>query len=609
MVFGDLPFAELPGGDEGEESGSLLDRQTVRKNFQAVPFYTPSIAVGRGRRRDGAGDALGRPDQLPGARQGGRRRRALRLRDRPSSRCASRWWCSRRCPASCARATASPRPRWRVVEGAGGAGSAEAASRGSSSTARRRSRSSGSRTARNGSLRLPGAPTPVYDAEGRLTRSDVQFRLGAERSSDGAGDAFEVRLPLRDDRDRVVASALATLAPGSAVALPEPAEPARAGLARRKLLVVVRAGDRRARRGARLPAALPVRLHRAAAVDGARAARAAALPRPAASRGGDAALDRAVADTLDWLPLVRAAERAGRLLAGRRGVGRAHLVGGRVPRRGARGRLHGRRRALAQADSPRSNRRCARTTRASSTASPGRSAPGRCAALARAGKFDAAYGNELARRAQFLDLENVANVVTAFDRAGRADGAGGRAARGRALEGLRSCGSTRAGRSTAACRTRAAARATALLLTSEARTLAEMTRALAGRGRGARRRRSSRCSPTRSIGRGRGDGWGSTNANASAILALAEMLGKGRMEAVAASLTVVGAGASRAARSGAGSPTAFWQSTDGGPASLTLGEHGPRAGGARPVCTRAPSSATCRPLPDRRRRRAATASW
>ena len=47
LVFGFLPFAESPGGDERRgRAGSLLDRATVRKNFKAVPYYNPAILVG-----------------------------------------------------------------------------------------------------------------------------------------------------------------------------------------------------------------------------------------------------------------------------------------------------------------------------------------------------------------------------------------------------------------------------------------------------------------------------------------------------------------------------------------------------------------------------------
>ena len=47
LAFGYLPFAENPGGGEGEEEApSLLDRVTVRRNFQPVPYFNPAIPVG-----------------------------------------------------------------------------------------------------------------------------------------------------------------------------------------------------------------------------------------------------------------------------------------------------------------------------------------------------------------------------------------------------------------------------------------------------------------------------------------------------------------------------------------------------------------------------------
>jgi hypothetical protein len=45
------------------------------------------------------------------------------------------------------------------------------------------------------------------------------------------------------------------------------------------------------------------------------------------------------------------------------------------------------------------------------------------AALAQAGQFDEAYAAELARRAQFLNLEAKAQVVQAFARAGQSPSA------------------------------------------------------------------------------------------------------------------------------------------------------------------------------------------
>src|SRR3972149_1795775 len=51
-VFGFLPFAPEPGGGEGEEARGLLDRQTIRRTFEPVPYYNPAIIVGA----DGQGE-------------------------------------------------------------------------------------------------------------------------------------------------------------------------------------------------------------------------------------------------------------------------------------------------------------------------------------------------------------------------------------------------------------------------------------------------------------------------------------------------------------------------------------------------------------------------
>ena len=50
-VVGNLPFRENPGGGgwEGEEASSILDRTTVRRNFQSVPYFNPTIPVSNGR--------------------------------------------------------------------------------------------------------------------------------------------------------------------------------------------------------------------------------------------------------------------------------------------------------------------------------------------------------------------------------------------------------------------------------------------------------------------------------------------------------------------------------------------------------------------------------
>src|SRR5256885_9064636 len=60
-----------------------------------------------------------------------------------------------------------------------------------------------------------------------LFRSEVAFKVAVERLSDGVGDAFEVKLPIRDDRQRVTTRLLAELRAGAPVALPAVPEAAR----------------------------------------------------------------------------------------------------------------------------------------------------------------------------------------------------------------------------------------------------------------------------------------------------------------------------------------------------------------------------------------------
>ena len=43
-------------------------------------------------------------------------------------------------------------------------------------------------------------PTPPYQEDGTLAYERVTFRFGVQRTSDSASDAFEVPLPIRDDR-------------------------------------------------------------------------------------------------------------------------------------------------------------------------------------------------------------------------------------------------------------------------------------------------------------------------------------------------------------------------------------------------------------------------
>lgn len=136
-------------------------------------------------------------------------------------------------------------------------------------------------------------------------------------------------------------------------------------------------------------------------------------------------------------------------------------------------------------------------------------------ALAEGGRLDAAYFAELSRRAEFLPNESVAQIASAATRlpgvdpqivATLMDGVWSRV-KFASRKGVQSYAGL------------AAESASPLILPSETRSLAEMTRAAA---------RAAPADPRTPVLRdallrlGEGDGWGTTNANAAAIEALAE---------------------------------------------------------------------------------------
>jgi uncharacterized protein YfaS (alpha-2-macroglobulin family) len=580
LVFGDLAFAELPGGDEGEEARSLLDRQTVRKNFQAVPFYAPAIRVGPDgvvrvpvTLSDDLTNFLVRAKAVSGDERFGFATGKIEIRQpvvvQPSLPRFVR-------PGDRFAATAVAR----IVEGEGGPGTAEARVDGLElvSPAKRTLDWTPNRAERLDFEVV--VPTPPYDAEGNLARTEVSIRIGAERSADGAGDALEVRLPIRDDRDRVRIATLATLDPAAPLALPEAAEAPRPGSLRRELLV----------------SSLPGVVEMAAGLDflleypyGCTEQRlAASRAQLALSRfravlgltGGERRRERAIADTLAWLQQVQQPSGLFAFWPGSRGsvALTAWAVELLAEAREAK--------QAVDAETEEVERRAIAALEQALRSDYAHFLDGESwaertwalRALARAGRFDAGYGNELARRAQLLDLENVANVVLAFDRAGK--GAAPALApleeelwRGfvvRLHQGREIYGGLQQKRQAVS----------GLILPSETRTLAEMTRALAGRTDADAERRKLEILTAALVGLGRGDGWGSTNASSSAILALVELLGRSG-GAAPASVEVVGAAATTLDLSSA-EPAARWISRETGGAAARL-----RPGASGPVTARA----------------------
>jgi uncharacterized protein YfaS (alpha-2-macroglobulin family) len=410
-------------------------------------------------------------------------------------------------------------------------------------------------------------PTPQIDVRGELAATEVAIRIGAERAADGAGDAFEVRLPIRDDRERVVTSGIFDLAPGAPLALPEPAEAARPGSLARSLTVSTEPAVVRMAAGLDLLLAYPYGCTEQRLAS-ARAQLALARFRETLGlAGGERSLERAVADTMAWLAQVQQPDGLFAFWPGSRGSVALTAWAVELLSEAREGK-----RAVDEEVERRAHAALEQALRSDySGFLDGESWAERTwalRALSRAGRFDAGYGNELARRAELLDLENLANVLLAFDRAGQSAapalapleqelwrGMTVRLHQGReTYGGLQERRRARDGR----------------ILPSETRTLAEMTRALAPRADPGEEAKRLEILTAALVGLGEGDGWGSTNADSSAILALAELLGRGRAGARSARVELAAGGESAALELDARRLSARWASGAAGPAQARL---------------------------------------
>jgi uncharacterized protein YfaS (alpha-2-macroglobulin family) len=517
LAVGELAYAELPGGGRGERDKGLMARTTVRRNFKTVPYYNPAIEVGP----DGTVTVtVELPDNLTNFKL---RAKAISGPDRfgiGTSQIAVRL------PVIVQPAL----PRFvrpgdvftaaaigRVVEGEGGPGKAEIQVQGvnlKESTTRDLT------WVANRPERLDfgvAVPMPPLNENGGLAYQEVTFRVAVERSSDGARDAFEVKLPIRDDRRPVVSRQLADLEPGTPLAIPAVPEPARPGSVRRSLLLSDQPGLVRMAGGLNFLLTYPYGCTEQR-ISCARAELALRKFRNLLQQhGADEELDRAVRQTLGWLPGVVDGSGLAAYWPGSPGYVSltAWVVQFLVEAKDAG----------YQVDPALLDTLTATLERALrsdySRFITGEAFAERCwalVALAQAGKFDPAYAAELARKAEFLNLEAVAVVLQSFARNGDVssltskelatrlwDGVVVRLWQGHeAYGGLQATAEPRNG----------------LILPSETRALAEVTRALV---------RADATNPRVQVlinglvTLGRGDGWGTTNANAAALLALAEV--------------------------------------------------------------------------------------
>lgn len=577
-TLGLLPLSEQPGGDKktGEADENLLDKVTLRKDFQSVPYFNPKIEVGA------SGVTTVRvklPDNLTNFKL---RAKAISGADRFG---VATGQVSVRLPLIVQPAL----PRFvrpgdqftaaavgRVVEGPGGAATAELRTKGIEV-------SGGSKRSFELKPNLPQrieyqvtVPTPPVSAQGEISYEKVGFTLAVERSSDKARDGFDVQLPVRPDRTRLTQRQLIELKPGQSAELPEVAEAARAGSLRRSLVV----SDQPAL--VRMAAGLSFLMSYPHGCTEQRVSRARAylamkeFNQRLKKDGQDKELKRVVDEVLSWLPSV--VDGNGLVSYWPGSTGYVSLTAWMTEF------LVEARSAGFNVDAVLLERLTATLTQALRSDYTrfitGESYTERVMALralAAAGKLDKAYVAELARRTDYLNLESSAEVLrllyTSGDQAAATkvglakkvnDGVVVRLYQGREIYGgLQERASSRNG----------------LILASETRTLAEVARAAAA---------NPKADPRLPIltdalvTLGQGDGWGSTQANASAMLALADVL-KGKPKGETHKLALNIGGQAQTLEIGGANPVV--QTASNSPAKIVL-----RSEAKQPLIVRAETS-------------------
>ncbi len=519
-TLGILPWSDEPGGDGAgaEADEGLLDKVTVRKDFQSVPYFNPVIVIGT---KGSVTVRVKLPDNLTNFKL---RAKAVSGPDRFG---VGTGQVSVRLPVIVQSALprfVRPGDRFtataigRIVEGEGGAASAELRANGVEVSGNAR---------RVLNLKLNEAqrieyqvtvPTPPISAQGEVSYDKVSFTVAVERTADKARDAFEVKLPIRPDRVKLTQRQLIEIKPGASAEIPEISEAVRAGSLQRSFI----ASDQLAL--VRMSAGLDFLLNYPHGCTEQRLSRARAflafkefnarLHRD----GQDKELKRVVNDVLAWLPSV--IDTHGLVSYWPGSTGYVSLTAWVTEF------LVEARRAGFSIDQMMFDRLI--TTLQQALRSDykhfitGENYTERVMALnalAAAGRLDTSYVAELARRSEYLNLESSAQVWRLLETSGNQSSAtrealgkkvrGGivtRMYQGREIYGgLQESASARNG----------------LILPSETRTLAEVVRASST---------SQKTDPRLPlltdalVTLGQDDGWGSTQADASAMLALSDYL-------------------------------------------------------------------------------------
>lgn len=558
--FGVLPLEENPGGDNGEGGDEdLLNKVTIRKNFNPMPYYNPALEVGPSGM---ATVSVKLPDDLT----------IFRIRAVAVSGPERFGFAVGQIAVRLPVIVEPNLPRFvrpgdsfslagigRVIDGPGGAGQAQLAVQGLNVA--------GPTTAAfNWQANTPQqfafpvtVPSPGYTKQGALARTTVKVTLAVERNADKAMDGFEVDLPIEPDRDPVHQRVLVDLTSAKPLALPAIADPARPSTIRRQLLVSNEPELVRLYAGLDYLREYPYGCTEQR-VSRSRAEIAAKQFAAALDGADDAQADADINQTLTWVTSATNSSGLVGFWPGDQGdvvltawslefLVEAEQAGFAVDPVERASLVHALQNSL-RSDDPNIVSADAYDERAWALA-----------ALAYAGNLDRDYADELARMQDQMSLEGIAQVAIALQVGGAGDTALLKPLQDALWNGL--IIKLRDGKQVyGGLQEWDGYTDDPSIFPSETRTLAEMLRATAAENDP---RRQYIVTALTTLG---GDGWGSTNANAEALLALTDYL-KSNTSAPPQSVTVTLPGGPQTLTLSAKQPLQRIVSTDGGAAQVT----------------------------------------
>jgi len=521
LILGYLPFEEQPGGDLPSEMKSgesaLMDKVSIRRNFKTVPFYQPNIEVGSNGQ---AKVHIKLPDNLT----------LFKIRAKAVSGAERFGFVKSEIAVRLPVIVQPTLPRFvrpgdefiaqaigRVVEGEGGAGVAQVKVQGLQlldNAQRKFDWKTGTPQKLGFNVKVP---TPNYDADGKPSRSEVSFTAAVERSVDNARDAFEVSLPIKPDRKPIIKREIKELLSGEYLDLAAIKEDIRPGSLRRSLLL----SDQP--QLVRMVAGLNYLMEYPHGCTEQRISRARAYVSMDRFRNvlyqteSEKEIQKVINDALGFTSEVVGDNGLASYWPGSTGYVSltSWVVQFMVEARAAGYAINEEvfdRMVRALSQSLRSDYSQFITGEAYTERSMA------LWALAESGRIDSSYAAELARKADYLNLESTAQVMRVLYKSGNAsevldqllkrlwNGLVFRLYQGKEIYGgLQSIASSR----------------NRLVLPSETRTLAELLRTL---------QMTSHDNPRVQtmvdaiVTLGRGDGWGNTNATVSALLALGDYM-------------------------------------------------------------------------------------